>query len=310
MLLTGHADMSSAVDAVNEGQIFRFLTKPCPSPLLMAAVDAAAEQHRLVTSERVLLEQTLHGSIKALIDVLALANPVAFGRAIRIKQLVSEMTASLDNSERWQVEVAAMLSQIGCMSLPPDTLERVYYGKTLSDDDAAMVARVPAVTEGLLASIPRIDAIRAMLASYSRPRLQPLGPAGPDDARTLVQRGASLLAAATDFETLTAQGHAATHALDVMRGRAGRYDLRLLDAIGAVRASGAGGDDVHEITLAGLRVGMIFAEDVKMTTGALLVTRGYEVTEGFVERARNFRSTVREPLRVIVRKTEQERKAS
>lgn len=29
LLLTGHADLESAIAAVNEGQVFRFLTKPC-----------------------------------------------------------------------------------------------------------------------------------------------------------------------------------------------------------------------------------------------------------------------------------------
>ncbi|MBI6546352.1 MAG: response regulator, partial [Cyanobacteria bacterium NC_groundwater_1444_Ag_S-0.65um_54_12] len=67
ILLTGHADLEVAINAVNEGQIFRFLTKPCPPPVLLAAVNAAAEQYRLITAERVLLGQTLGGSIKALI---------------------------------------------------------------------------------------------------------------------------------------------------------------------------------------------------------------------------------------------------
>ena len=31
IMLTGFADVGAAVDAINEGQIFRFLNKPCPS---------------------------------------------------------------------------------------------------------------------------------------------------------------------------------------------------------------------------------------------------------------------------------------
>ena len=75
VLLTGQADLDSAIAVINEGRIFRFLTKPCPPATMMGALEAAVEQHRLITSERVLLEQTLHGSIKALTDILALANP-------------------------------------------------------------------------------------------------------------------------------------------------------------------------------------------------------------------------------------------
>ncbi|MDH3727971.1 MAG: response regulator, partial [Myxococcales bacterium] len=47
ILLTGNADLSSAVSAVNEGNIFRFLTKPCPNEVLIQAVSAGVEQHRL-----------------------------------------------------------------------------------------------------------------------------------------------------------------------------------------------------------------------------------------------------------------------
>ena len=96
VLLTGQADLEAAIASVNEGHIFRFLMKPCAPTQLLAAVDAAAEQHRLLTAERELLEQTLHGSIKALTEALALANPTSFGRATRLKQLVGEPEQLLD----------------------------------------------------------------------------------------------------------------------------------------------------------------------------------------------------------------------
>lgn len=307
MLLTGHADTTSAAQAVNEGQIFRFLTKPCPAPSLIAAVDAAAQQHRLLTAERVLLEQTLHGSIKAVIDVMALANPIAFGRAIRIKQLVSEMALRLDVDAHWQVEVAAMLAHIGCISLPPDTLERLYYGRSLSEAEQAMVAHVPAVTESLLSSIPRLEQIRAIIARTDKPFRVLAG--ALDDSRATVERHANMITAAADFDTLTAQGHPASHALDVMRGRSERYDPSILVALAAIHDNASGGADVRDVSLTGLQVGMIFAEDVTMATGALLVTRGYQVTAGFVERARNFRGMVREPLRVMSASLEREQSA-
>src|SRR4029077_12934308 len=123
ILLTGYADVDAATLAVNEGQIFRFLVKPCPSRQLLAAVDAAAEQHQLLTSQRVLLEQTLHGSIKSLTDLLALTSPLAFRRATRITQHVVAPSEKLVVPDRWQVEVAAMLPQLGLITLPAETVE-------------------------------------------------------------------------------------------------------------------------------------------------------------------------------------------
>jgi DNA-binding NtrC family response regulator len=69
LLLTGQADLESAISAVNDGHVFRFLTKPCPTPVLVEALTAALEQHRLITSEKILLERTLVGSMRALTEV-------------------------------------------------------------------------------------------------------------------------------------------------------------------------------------------------------------------------------------------------
>src|SRR3569832_644244 len=81
ILLTGEAGREGAIRAVNEGQILRFLTKPCPIEDLRKAIEAGVVQHRLVHAEREVLKETLIGCIKALMEVLAIANPVAFGRA-------------------------------------------------------------------------------------------------------------------------------------------------------------------------------------------------------------------------------------
>lgn len=300
ILLTGHADLDAAMQAVNQGQIFRFLTKPCPAPALLIAVGAGAQQHRLVTAERVLLEHTLHGSIQALTDVLAIVSPLIFGRAIRVRHLVSQLASTLEYGERWQVEVAAMLSQLGSVALPGETVEKLYYGGSLTSEEEAMVSRVPAVTDDLLKSIPRLEPVRDILRAHLRPS-RPVA-SGTDLQQDSVARGAQILRVAVDASALEATGTPASHVLGILRSHPERYDAAVLAALGAVEYSGGRSEDVRELPLTGLRTGMVVAEDIKLMNGTLLVARGYEVTQGFVERAKNFpRGTVSEPVRVIVR---------
>lgn len=45
VMLTGNADVPGATQAVQEGRIFRFLTKPCEREALLAVLDAAARQY-------------------------------------------------------------------------------------------------------------------------------------------------------------------------------------------------------------------------------------------------------------------------
>ncbi|NIQ03497.1 MAG: response regulator, partial [Nitrospinaceae bacterium] len=63
MMLTGYADVKTAMNAVNEGNIFRFMTKPCPPEVFEKVLSAGIEQYRLITAERDLLERTLKGSV-------------------------------------------------------------------------------------------------------------------------------------------------------------------------------------------------------------------------------------------------------
>ncbi len=296
MLLTGHTDLDPAVKAINEGQIFRFLTKPCPPPQLLSAIDAAAEQSRLRTAERVLLEQTLHGSIKALVDILSITNPIAFGHSTRIKRCVSEIAEAMGLADRWQLEVAAMLSQLGFATLPAEIAEKVYYGHQLSDAERAMVAGLPRVTEQLIANIPRLEGVRAVLTASER-TVKPL--ATDDVAKQAIDRAAAVLRVATDYDSLETRGASSRLAIDTLRGKPDRYDVGVLNALSKVRGVEQK-EQIRDLPIAGLRPGMVFAEDVKMTSGALLVARGYEVTPSFIERARNFKpGSVKEPVRIV-----------
>ena len=305
MLLTGQTDIDSAIAAVNEGQIFRFLTKPCPPDRLLGAFEAATEQHRLITAERVLLEQTLRGSVKMLTDVLSLTNPMAFGRATRIKNYATELAKAMEINEVWQIEVSAMLSQIGCVTLPQATVDKLYHGRPLAPDEQLGADRLPAIADGLLAHIPRLEVVRAFLVNQTK-RFDGTGPPPNRLREESIPIGARVLKIASDFDMLETQGNEVSVALDTMRGREGFYDPRLLDGFAALRGSNAQRYEVREIPLSSVIEGMTFAEDVKTETGALVLSRGYEVTEGLLERIRKF--PVKGNVKVNVRVGPRERR--
>ena len=57
MLLTGHADMHSAIESVNRGHILHFLTKPCPREVLIAAINSGLDQYRAAMEEKSLAQK-------------------------------------------------------------------------------------------------------------------------------------------------------------------------------------------------------------------------------------------------------------
>ena len=105
----------------------------------------------------------------------------------------------------------------------------------------------------------------------------------------LVELGASVLRAAIEFDALEAQGLSASLATDTLRGREDCFAPEVIEALVAIRGAGAFREEVRELPLSGLRVGMTFVEDVKTASGTLFVARGYQNHAGFLERARNSR---------------------
>jgi response regulator RpfG family c-di-GMP phosphodiesterase len=302
VLLTGQADLEATISAVNEGNIFRFLTKPCPTGMLVKSLMACAEQNRLLTAERVLLEQTLRGSVKALTDILSLTNPAAFGRATRVRRSVIELMDHFEVKEQWPVEVAAMLSQIGFVILPPITQERLYAGEDLSDSEWEMLGRVPKVVEQLLANIPRLDLVREILRSYAKNYVVDNGKPRNVHGEQLPW-GSRALKIIIDYDILESQRNSNRPPLDVLRDRTGWYDPEILEAFAKLRGLGKEEMRIRELPISGMSPGMIFGDDVKSAKGLLLVARGQEVTPSLLERIQNFSSElgIREPIRMVER---------
>ena len=163
-MLTGDGDIHNAVSAVNEGSIFRFLTKPCNRDTLAKALNAGLQQYRLITAERDLLENTLQGSIQVLTEVLSLVNPAAFGRALRVRRYMHQVVTRMGLASPWRFEVAAMMSQLGCVTLHPETIDAVYGGRPLPPGEQTRFNAHPGVARDLLSKIPRMEPIAWMIA--------------------------------------------------------------------------------------------------------------------------------------------------
>ncbi|RMH17181.1 MAG: response regulator [Gemmatimonadetes bacterium] len=295
VLLTGQADLPSSIAAVNEGQIYRFLTKPCAAPRLREVLRDAVEQYRLIVSERVLLDQTLKGSIEALFQVLAIASPPAFGRGHRIKAYAARMAQVLPPRQRTYVQLAAMFSQIGFITLPPETAEKLYNGAPLDLEEQAMVRKLPGTAQRLIRRIPRLEPVVALLDQLdASPPFEPTTVESPAP-------GLQVLRVARDFEMLEERGHTPTEAMRILERSDAGYDGGLLSGFAGELGIPSGADAVTTIPTAEVRVGMVLAEDLRTSHGILLASRGMEISDHLLERIENLLRTrqLRPTLKVL-----------
>jgi response regulator RpfG family c-di-GMP phosphodiesterase len=299
LMLTGNADQETAIEAVNKGQIFRFLNKPCPTPNLVMAIALAQRQFRLVTAEKELLDKTLKGCITVLSEVLSLASPIAFSSGLRVQAVVGEIARKLQLHNLWQYEIAALMSQIGCITLPPDTLSKLYTGEALDTAEETMYRDHPQIGSKLLEKIPRLETVAAIIAHQLLP-YETL--ANSKDIRDEVCIGAQILRLAIDFDALLHRGWKRSEALNRLQSDTAGYNPELVKILAGIKLTPEN-EKIVAVEIRDLSAGMIVEQDIMSLNDVLIAPKGQEVTWSLIKGLKNFSQQVgvKEPILVKVK---------
>lgn len=289
MLLTGQADMKDAIAVVNAGQIFRFLTKPCPPDILGKALTEGLRQHKLITAERELLDKTLKGSIKLLVDILAMMIPEAFSRSNRLRSIAKKIAQRIqvDPTKLWEIDFAILLSQIGCVTIPQEILQKKYQGEKLTNEEFELYLRHPQTGGGLLANIPRLKGV-AEAIRFQEKRFNGEGPPEDDVKGIEIPVTARILKVLHDYDELVALGKSRKESHGELTLRQNWYDPKVLAALDAELSNAGQEYVVKMINPEEIETGAVIVEDIKSEGGAVLVHKGNKVTEVIKMRILNY----------------------
>jgi response regulator RpfG family c-di-GMP phosphodiesterase len=335
VMLTGYADQSTAIKAINEGHIFRFLTKPCDPETFSSTIKAALEQNRLITAESELLQKTLMGAIGTLTDLLSISDPAVFGRSYALRSRCRESAAKVGIQNVWQLELAALLMRIGQAALPPEVAAKLASGAAVSRKEAALIEKIPEIGANLLRKIPRLEAM-AEIILYQDKHFDGSGFPNDNRAGADIPLESRLLRILDDLIELVSPGTTSAVAIRIMYSRKGRYDLSMLNALfesgklelafegSAVpvqrsgeseavdraimraresndRASGSVGTPcfIHD-----LRPGMVASADIRECEGSVMLPLGHVFTATSIEKLKNYAKMkpVNNPVRVYSKK--------
>jgi CheY-like chemotaxis protein len=287
MAITGYADLETAGRAINEGNIFRFLTKPCEKNTLTAGLSSALEQYRLINAEKELLEKTLSGSIHVLTGVLSLVNPAAFSRVAGIRRCVTYLVRKLQLSHPWRFDIAALLSLLGCVTLDPDLVEAFFSGLELSAEDQARFDAHPLVAANLLASIPRLEQVTWIIANQRTSAVQMIikGAQRPPD----IVLGAGILSVSIAYDRLICQNCTHEQAVQQLRLKDPFYNPLIVDLLAQVQSPPEEAVEIRPCHVSELRAGMVLREEIRTHAGLLVAAKGQEVSPALMLRIKNFR---------------------
>lgn len=287
MLLTGYTELNASMQAVNEGHIFRFLTKPCPKEVLIAAIDAGVEQYQLIRAEKDLLEHTLLGSIKVLADFLSVSSPEAFGRSLRIVHFVRHIAAKVKFPLSWRLEAAATLSQLGCVTLDADVLQKALVGMSLSNQDQARFEAHPQAAMRLLTGIPRLEPTAWMIGQQLVRNIPLQTPTVPASIMKETVFGATILKLAVAFDDLRSKSISDEDAIIRLHSRNKEFDRELVEALSGIKLQ-HGRMEARRLNVSKLGSGMILGQEVRSREGMLLVAKGQEITLAVLMKIENY----------------------
>jgi response regulator RpfG family c-di-GMP phosphodiesterase len=299
IILTGFADINITMDAINEGYIFRFLTKPCPVDRLKASLDEGIKQYRLVTSERELLNKTLKGSIKTLVDILSVVNPLVFNYSSRLRKLAVNIARRLKYKNLWEVEISALVSTIGLVSVPTEITEKALFGLEMTKEEKEMFYSHPKVGASLLKNIPRLevvsDSVYYQYVDFGVPV------SGYKKSGEEIPFPARILKVLNDYFMLSATEYDQQIVISNMKKNSRMYDSKVFGALVAELA-GFESDKVAVLkTIPELKEGDVLADDLKDINSFLLLPKGSELNSASISKIINYNKLTKlvEPIPVI-----------
>lgn len=282
MMLTGNQDLGTAMQAVNEGQVFRFLSKPCEISAVGAALRAGLRQYELVTAEKELLQKTFVGAIGLMTDVIDVSRPGVSAQSELVESLMVSLAGAADVPLRWEYRIAARVALLGLALMPEEDAARFLRTPPSEPESERILEAICGATVRLTERIPRLGPVAEIL------RIVPhaTGELWKDSAAMFpAVAGATLIRAAIHWTAMMRCRMAVSTAVPDLYRAMPRLPTAVAEALAPQTELF---NDIRPVYLAvdELREGMTLYDDVTGEGGKVLLSRGRPLTQSIIEKLR------------------------
>ena len=294
VMVTALSDVKSRIQALEAGAD-DFLSKPADKAELLARVKASVkvrayheEMRKQQREKDDLLNKTLKGTIRLLVEILASTNPAAFSQCSRLVPLTRRIAKYLMHKDAWQAELVMMLSPIVEIVIPKPLLQKVRQGELLDDEEQRVFLLRSRQGIKLLADIPHLEPV-ALALTYRHKNFDGSGLPRDRVAGADIPMAARIIRAVVDFDRLQSE-HQDEEALELMRQRTGCYDVNVLAVLQDIQRLAFAESLFKETPVEELLPGMVLGQDVLDNAGRLIVGKGNELTSLMKLRLQNLAS--------------------
>jgi len=324
LLLTGYSDVQSIIDAINRGEIYRYITKPWDDNDIVLVVRQALERKAL-EQEKQRLEALTHKqneelknlnasleakveqrtvalrqandklknnfltSIKVFSNVIEMRGGKLVGHSRRVADLARRIaqTLGMDTKEQQEIFVAGLLADIGKIGFSDELLNMPVIA--MNGEQLGHFHKHTVRAEQLLMPLEDLQHTAKILRSQHE-RFD--GTGFPDGLKGAdIPLGSRVLAIASDYDNLqlgvlVQRRMPAEEAQKmILRSAGSRYDEKVAAAFKLV-LTGTSDEPVEdqEIAVVDLRPGMVLSTDLISRDGLLLLPADHVLSERMIEK--------------------------
>jgi response regulator RpfG family c-di-GMP phosphodiesterase len=322
ILITAVLTLGTVIEAINTGEIYRFIVKPWLREELLATVRNAVQRHELQRRNSDLQQATqvcnlqLSAANQSLAEQVKLAeaqrdaqadrirqhaeialralqasHPLLGCRARRTQEVCRAMASSLALSvaDVASLEVAAWLHDIGMLAAPPEIVRRwLQQADQLTDDERAVLRLHPVAGQEMIATGPDLAATALAVRGHHE---HFDGTGHPDSlAGEQIPWLARLLAVAAAFSEWGGTDSAAIEEIKLASGT--RFDPEAVRAFLRALPDARVQRREREVLLSELQPGMVLASAIYTAHGLMLVPEGQPLSEPAIDKLKTHHNTV------------------
>jgi response regulator RpfG family c-di-GMP phosphodiesterase len=317
ILITAVLSLNTVIEAINRGEVYRFIVKPWLREELLVTIRNAALRYELLCRNAILheqttamnqklaaqvaqfdaqnrqlqeLNQTLHKnldrSVQLCLKTMEAFYPLLGQNARRVLAICQAMADSLKlpEDQRRVLEIGARLCDIGLVGVPRELIRKwKETPQVLSEEERTIVELHPALGEELVAFVADLEAVGPTIRAHHE-RYD--GKGYPDKlSGDQIPWLARLLAVAVAYADYPSIDAAAIESIKIGSGEAFDPDavrvfLRCLPQAEVPRSQ-------RSVLLSELQPGMVVASGIYTAFGILLIPEGQTLAEPHINLLRN-----------------------
>ncbi len=317
ILITAVLSLTVAIDAINKGEIYRFIIKPWLREELLAAVKNAVQRFELIRSNAALyektrlmneelsaqvsrvaeqnaqldrlnqaLQQNLQHSIQLSVKTLGAFNPVLANQARRVFELCKAMAARLDltSDERQVLEISAWLHDIGLLGTSRSLIHKWQStSEQLTETERLLIEKHPVTGQELVRFGHNLEAVGTVIRAHHE-RFD--GKGYPDQlAQDRIPWLARLLAVAVAYAHCPMEGEPAVEWIRIGSGTT--FDPDAVRAFARCLPHAVVSKRQQEVLISELKPGMVLASGIYTSSGVLLIRAGEPLSAPHIDKLRN-----------------------